>query len=306
MNRQRDWATGRLGDGAIRRKETERWTFPYHPVTQSPSRPVSLAHILFFDGDQFGDAFAMTRGAFGSRKPDADDFAHLFSRNHAGAERQDIGVVVLPAVAGRRRVVTHGGADAGHFVRRHARPDSGAVDHDAEVACAIGHRPRDGVGEIWVIYGLFGESSEVAMSVAEFVEKFLEAFFHLIPAVIGADRDEATLAGDGAARAIADFDAPLPYQIPRRGGDDRVFTNEEPCAGLGVAQIGLGDHVFSRLVYHRGRRIGARRPAADPLSQGVANHRADLLSIQRPIRRVHWRTVHALPPPAASIQSGSS
>src|SRR5215510_1657727 len=299
MNRQRDWATGRLGDGAIRRKETERWTFPYHPVTQSPSRPVSLAHILFFDGDQFGDAFAMTRGAFGSRKPDADDFAHLFSRNHAGAERQDIGVVVLPAVAGRRRVVTHGGADAGHFVRGHAGPDSGAVDHDAEVACAIGHRPRDGVGEIGVIYGFFGESSEVAMAVAEFVEIFLEALFHFIPAMIGADRDKATLAGNGAASAIADFDAQLPYQILRCGGDDRVFTNDEHGAGpdvcMDVAQIGLGDHVFRRLVYYRRPRIGARRLAADPLSQGIANHRADLLSIQRPIRRVHLRTLHALP-----------
>src|SRR5262249_8863732 len=160
---------------------------------------------------------------------------------------------------------------------------------------------------------LFGESPEVAMAVAEFVEKFFEALFHLVSAMIGANGDEATLAGGGAARAIADFDAPLSHQIPRGGGDNRVFTNEESGAGLDVAQIGFGDHVFRRLVYDR-RRIFARRLTADLLSQGLANHRANLFSVQGPIqglireliRRVHGRTTHTLPPPAASIQSGSS
>src|SRR5262249_37599543 len=160
------------------------------------------------------------------------------------------------------------------FVRGHARPDSGAVDHDAEVARAIGHCPRDGVGEVGVIDRLFGESPEVAMAVAEFVEKFFEALLHLVPAMIGADGDEATLDGGGAARSIADFDAPLPYQISRGGSDNRVFTNEESGAGPDVPQIGFGDHVLRRLVYDRRPRIFApgawRILTAELLSQGFA------------------------------------
>src|SRR5262249_44995083 len=156
---------------------------------------------------------------------------------------------------------------------------------------------------------LFGESPEVAVAVAEFVETFFEALFHLVPAMIGADGDERTPAGDGAACAIADFDATLPHQIPRGGGDDRIFANEESGAGLDVAQIRLGDHVLRRLVYDRRPRIfspGARRIlTADLLSQGLANHRANLLSVQGLIRRVHGRTAHNLPPPAASTHSCS-
>src|SRR5215475_1496721 len=279
------------------------------PLSLCPSFPLSLwlcgsvarpdlAQILFLDGDQFRDAFAVARGAFWSRKPDADDFAHFFRRDHAGAESQDIGVIVFSAVAGGGRVITHGGADAGHLVCGHARPDAGAVDHDAEIARAVSHRPRDGVGEIRVIDGFFGKRPEVAMTVAEFGEKFLEALFHFISAVIRADGDNTTLAGDGAARAIPDFESPLPDQITRRGCDNRVFANDEPDAGLDAfryaAQIGLGDHVFRRLVYDRPPRTFARRVIADPLSHSFADHRADFFPI------------HALPPPAAFIQSGSS
>ena len=36
--------------------------------------------------------------------------------HHPFAEGEDVGVVVLAAVAGRRQVVTEGGTDAGHLV----------------------------------------------------------------------------------------------------------------------------------------------------------------------------------------------
>jgi hypothetical protein len=113
--------------------------------------------------------------------------------------------------------------------------------------------------------------------------------------VICADGDDATLPGDGAARATADFETSLSDQILRGGSDDRVFTNEEPGAGpdvrMDVAQVGLGNHVFRRFVYDRRRWIfvhGAcpcvclciyRILTADLLSHGLANHRADFLSI---------------------------
>ncbi len=62
--------------------------------------------------------------------------------DEAGAERQDVGVVVLAAVARRREVVAVGGAHAGHLVGGHGRADAGAVDDDAPAAAAVGHEPR--------------------------------------------------------------------------------------------------------------------------------------------------------------------
>ena len=68
----------------------------------------------------------------------------------AGAEREDVGVVVLAGVLRRREVERHRGAHAGDLVRDHARSDARAVDDDAEPRLPardrLGRRPReDGV-----------------------------------------------------------------------------------------------------------------------------------------------------------------
>ena len=46
----------------------------------------------------------------------------------SSAEREDVGVVVLPAVARRGDVMAVGGAHAGHLVGGHGRADAGTVD----------------------------------------------------------------------------------------------------------------------------------------------------------------------------------
>src|SRR5262249_16449606 len=107
---------------------------------------------------------------------------------------------------------------------------------------------------------------------------------------------------------MADFDASLADHIPRGGRQNRLFANEESGAGWDGAHIGLGDHVFRRLVYDR-RRLHARwrftrrlagRNAPDLPLEGFAHHRPNLISI------LFWSVIHAPLPPAASSQSGSS
>ena len=56
---------------------------------------------------------------------------------HAGAEREDVGVVVLAREAGRLRVPRGRGPDARDLVGGHRHADAGAADEDAAVA-----RPR--------------------------------------------------------------------------------------------------------------------------------------------------------------------
>ena len=68
-------------------------------------------------------------GALG-RQEDVDDLLGQAGADQAGAEGQDVGVVVLAAVAGAREVVGQRGPHARDLVGDHGRADPGAVDHD--------------------------------------------------------------------------------------------------------------------------------------------------------------------------------
>src|SRR5438094_6951521 len=71
----------------------------------------------------------------------------------SAAERENVGVIVLPAVARQRLVVGRRGEDAGDFVGGHGGADAGAVDHDAELHRAGGDRLGDGAGDFRVVDG---------------------------------------------------------------------------------------------------------------------------------------------------------
>src|SRR5262245_7027116 len=89
------------------------------------------------------------------------------------------------------------------------------------------------------------------MTIAELVQVFLEPLLRLIPAVIGADGDEAMNTRGGTARSAPDFDASLTDQIPGRRSDNRVITNQQCGSGGNLADVGFGDHVLDRLVNDR-------------------------------------------------------
>src|SRR5262245_40272678 len=197
-----------------------------------------LPQILFFDSNYFCDSLAVTWIAFRCRKPNINDLGNLFRREHLSAKRENIGVIVLSAVTGRSRIITHRGANARNFISCHARTDAGAVNHDAQIALAVGYGLGDGVSEIRVINSLLRKRAEVTMTIAELVEMFFEPLLHLVPAVIGADGDEAMKARGGTSRAVADFDASLTDQIPRGWSDNCVFTNQQRRAGRNSAHIG--------------------------------------------------------------------
>ena len=107
----------------------------------------------------------------------------------AGAERQDVGVVVLAGVPGQRLVVAGGGEHAGDLVGRHGRADAGAVDHDAEVARSRGHRRATAAAKTRVVDRLLAGRAAVGDRVPERRDERGELLLQLEAAVVGADGD---------------------------------------------------------------------------------------------------------------------
>src|SRR5262249_4702700 len=104
-----------------------------------------LPQILFFDSNYFCDSLAVTWIAFRCRKPNINDLGNLFRRKHLSAKSENIGVIMLSAIAGRSCIITHRGANARNFISSHARTDAGAVNHDAQIALAGGRGGGGGV-----------------------------------------------------------------------------------------------------------------------------------------------------------------
>src|SRR5690606_22062270 len=69
-----------------------------------------------------------------------------------GAQGEDVGVVVFPAVNGRCLVITHRRTYAGDFVGRHAAANTCPVDDNAAPGAPGGDELRHRISEVWVVY----------------------------------------------------------------------------------------------------------------------------------------------------------
>ena len=115
-------------------------------------------HRLPLDIPNHVDTPAVALGRAERRHEHVRDGARLFGRHLPRAERQDVGVVVLAAVAGQRLGVARRRQHARHLVGRHRRADAGPVDDDAEVAGAGRDLPGHRLGEHRVVDGLRARS----------------------------------------------------------------------------------------------------------------------------------------------------
>src|ERR1043166_6540144 len=118
---------GRSNPRLCRRRHTPETTCRESPCLAQPqSSPRTLIQSV-----NLCDAAQMT--FFGDRagKPYRNDLAHLIVGNHFSTEGEYIGAVMFAAVPRTLFVITHRRANARNLVGDHARPDPGAVDHDA-------------------------------------------------------------------------------------------------------------------------------------------------------------------------------
>ena len=87
-------------------------------------------------------------------------FRH-FAADHAASEREDIGVVVFPRVARHELVRATRTTHPRDLVHDHARPDTGAIDHDAESRPAACHADRHGMCKVRIVAGLGAPRSDI-------------------------------------------------------------------------------------------------------------------------------------------------
>ena len=120
-----------------------------------------------------------------------DEFAGKFDADDAGAEAEDVHVVVLDGLMGGVGVVTEAGADAVDFVGGDGGADAGAADKDAAVGFAALDGVADFAGEVRIIVGLGAiVGAEVDYDVALFFEVANDCFVKRIAAVIGTYCDD--------------------------------------------------------------------------------------------------------------------
>ena len=107
-------------------------------------------------------------------------------------EREHVRVVVLARVLRRGHVITHCRADTRHLVRRHAAPDTGAVDHDADLRRAAGDRSSDRDRVVRVVDGVRARCAEIRDCVTELAESRSDSVAQRDPSVVCADSDRAS------------------------------------------------------------------------------------------------------------------
>ena len=166
----------------------------------------------------------------------------------SAAERENVGVIVLPAVARQRLVVGRRGEDAGDLVGGHGRADAGAVDEDADPRVArlngLGDRQRD----VGIIHRLRGVRAEVVEPVTEPREVGLDLLLQLEPAVIAADRHGQARLG---RRRMDDPHPAARRNLARPRGHDGARRGGDLPAGRYLADVLGGDdvlHVRSRSI----------------------------------------------------------
>ena len=91
----------------------------------------------------------------------ADEFFGNFFTGDAGAENEDIDIVVLDALVGGVGVRAHAGADAAEFVGGDSGADAAAADEDAAFGAAVEDGFADGFGEIGIVGGIFVVGADV-------------------------------------------------------------------------------------------------------------------------------------------------
>src|SRR6185369_17148561 len=91
-------------------------------------------------GIQQFDAADVAAPFEGGLQPEADDLQGGFQGDHALADREGVGVVVLAGEAGRLFVPAEGAADALETVGRHRLAISRAAEDDRALALAAHHR----------------------------------------------------------------------------------------------------------------------------------------------------------------------
>ena len=105
----------------------------------------------------------------------------------AGAEGEDVGVVVFAGELGGEDVVGQGRADARDFVGGDGNADAGAAYDDSQIVLFRGDALAYGFAKVGIVHRVFRRSSLIVNRIARAFEIFSDYLFHSKTGVIGTD-----------------------------------------------------------------------------------------------------------------------
>ena len=125
----------------------------------------------------------------GGVEKDLEQFGGLAGAEGAGAEGEDVRVVVGTGHPGREAVARVDRPDAGEAVRRHRHADSGAAHQQAAVGLARGDRSRYRRRLVGVVDGGRTVGAEVDDLDAAGTQNLTQPALQLDPGMVGAERE---------------------------------------------------------------------------------------------------------------------
>jgi len=138
---------------------------------------------------QFGDAPRVAPAVEFGGEEGAQAILGDLGSHYAGAERQHIGVVVLPRQAGGGSVMADARAHPAMPVGRDRNAEAGSADEHAALCLAALYCAGDGVGEVGIIHGIPTVSPEIQHLEPQGLELGNEESFQIVAGVIGSDCD---------------------------------------------------------------------------------------------------------------------
>src|SRR5207244_10265444 len=185
-------------------------------------------------------------------EPQAHNVAHLFIRDYFAAQGEHVRAVVFAAVSGGSFVVTHGGADARHFVGHHAGANAGAINHDSQIVFPAGNGECYGLSEVGVVDGVGGMRAEVLVLDAELGEEAFKSLLHFKSTMIRTNSNFPAVI-DRRYRQTFQADVALASEVGSQWSDQSPFPDPQCSADRSRADILFSGKRLLREIDHRRR-----------------------------------------------------
>ena len=251
----------------------------------------------------------VSRLAHRRRDPGLNDGLGLVGGDERGAERKDVGAVVLARIPGQRAIRAHRRADTVNLVGRDGRAQPGAVDDNPGIDLAACDQPRDVRRDVGIVHGIRALGADVLHGQPAAPQQIPKRRLQRNPRVIATDREPLDLRPWRKRRQIRvdditdDRNPPRPQRIERQRRNVPTRRQLHRRADLHHTCVGFSNDVelLQRRLSAFGSQLSALRTLA--LAPGTElNTRHAARRTARGIRnrargtRVRYATLHACRP----------
>ena len=135
------------------------------------------------------NAFGVAAGLESRREPHLKNFVGERRRHDPRAEREHVGVVMLPGQASCEQIQAERGTDARDLVRGDLLPLAAPPNHNAAIELTRHHRAADGRTDAGIVNRFVAVSTEIADVVAESLQRALHVLLQEKARVVRTEGD---------------------------------------------------------------------------------------------------------------------